>query len=160
MGAMKSSSVSLNRSSSSRGRRSLICAASSQPRPVKNPRHTPSLISEVPMNKSCLFLSAVLLLTGAPAYAGQAPFAADAPNFPISGRDRVYAAEQFSNTVSVIDRLSRLPFNQQKSRCHSPRRSSADELVAAVQEPSSRSRARLLAGSQDTRGRIDRFKFR
>ena len=55
------------------------------------------------MNKSCLFLSAVLLLTGAPAYAGQAPFAADAPNFPISG-DRVYAAEQFSNTVSVIDR--------------------------------------------------------
>ena len=37
------------------------------------------------MNKSCLFLSAVLLLTGAPAYAGQAPFAADAPNFPISG---------------------------------------------------------------------------
>ncbi len=55
------------------------------------------------MNKSCLFLSAVLLLTGAPAYAGQAPFAADAPNFPISGRDRVYAAEQFSNTVSVID---------------------------------------------------------
>ena len=111
------------------------------------------------MNKSCLFLSAVLLLTGAPAYAGQAPFAADAPNFPVSGRDRVYAAEQFSNTVSVIDRLSRLPFNQQKSRCHSPRRSSADELVAAVQEPSSRSRARLLAGSQDTRGRIDRFKF-
>ena len=106
------------------------------------------------MNKSCLFLSAVLLLTGAPAYAG-----ADAPNFPVSGRDRVYAAEQFSNTVSVIDRLSRLPFNQQKSRCHSPRRSSADELVAAVQEPSSRSRARLLAGSQDTRGRIDRFKF-
>jgi len=46
------------------------------------------------MNKSCLFLSAVLLLTGAPAYAG-----ADAPNFPVSGRDRVYAAEQFSNTV-------------------------------------------------------------
>jgi YVTN family beta-propeller protein len=55
------------------------------------------------MNKSCLFLSAVLLLTGAPAYAGQAPFAAGAPNFPISDRDRVYAAEQFSNTVSVID---------------------------------------------------------
>ena len=61
------------------------------------------------MNKSCLFLSAVLLLTGAPAYAGQAPFAADAPNFPISGRDRVYAAEQFSNTVSVIDRLTGYP---------------------------------------------------
>ena len=48
-------------------------------------------------------LSTVLLLAGAPAYAGQAPFAAEAPDFPISGRDRVYAAEQFSNTVSVID---------------------------------------------------------
>ncbi len=47
--------------------------------------------------------STVLLLASAPAYAGQAPFAAAAPDFPISGRDRVYAAEQFSNTVSVID---------------------------------------------------------
>jgi YVTN family beta-propeller protein len=35
--------------------------------------------------------------------AGQTPFPADAPNFAVSGRDRVYAAEQFSNTVSVID---------------------------------------------------------
>ncbi len=50
-----------------------------------------------------LLLSTALLLASAPAFAGQAPFAADAPNFPVSGRDRVYAAEQFSNTVSVID---------------------------------------------------------
>ena len=35
--------------------------------------------------------------------AGQAPFAAAAPDIPLSGRDRVYAAEQFSNTVSVVD---------------------------------------------------------
>jgi YVTN family beta-propeller protein len=48
-------------------------------------------------------LSVMLLLAGAPAFAGQAPFAADAPDFPLSGGDRVYAAEQFSNTVSVID---------------------------------------------------------
>jgi YVTN family beta-propeller protein len=47
--------------------------------------------------------STVLLLASAPAYAGQAPFAAAGPDFPVSGRDRVYAAEQFSNTVSVID---------------------------------------------------------
>src|SRR5262245_61104188 len=47
--------------------------------------------------------STVLLLASTPAYAGQAPFGAAAPDFPISGRDRVYAAEQFSNTVSVID---------------------------------------------------------
>jgi len=38
-----------------------------------------------------------------PARAGQAPRAASAPDVPVSGRDRVYAAEQFSNTVSVID---------------------------------------------------------
>ena len=40
------------------------------------------------------------------AQAGQAPFAASAPNLPISHADRVYAAEQFSNTVSVIDPAS------------------------------------------------------
>src|SRR5919106_414311 len=48
-------------------------------------------------------LPTALLLASAPAQAGQAPFAAKAPDFPVSGRDRVYAAEQFSNTVSVID---------------------------------------------------------
>jgi YVTN family beta-propeller protein len=37
------------------------------------------------------------------AWAGQAPAAASAPDIPVSHRDRVYAAEQFSNTVSVID---------------------------------------------------------
>jgi YVTN family beta-propeller protein len=36
-------------------------------------------------------------------YAGQAPFAAGAPNFPVSQQDRVYAAEQYSNTISVTD---------------------------------------------------------
>jgi YVTN family beta-propeller protein len=38
-----------------------------------------------------------------PAWAGQAPAAAADPDIPISHHDRVYAAEQFSNTVSVID---------------------------------------------------------
>jgi YVTN family beta-propeller protein len=38
--------------------------------------------------------------------AGQPPFAAEAPNLPVSHADRVYAAEQFSNTVSVIDPAS------------------------------------------------------
>src|SRR5262245_38186939 len=50
-----------------------------------------------------LLLSSTLLLASASAHAGQAPFAADAADFPVSARDRVYAAEQFSNTVSVID---------------------------------------------------------
>src|SRR5262249_38608680 len=35
--------------------------------------------------------------------AGQAPGAAADPDVPIGHRDRVYAAEQFSNTVSVTD---------------------------------------------------------
>ncbi|MFC3131486.1 YncE family protein [Microbaculum marinum] len=38
-----------------------------------------------------------------PVLAGQAPFGASAPDIPVSDRDRVYAAEQFSNTVSVTD---------------------------------------------------------
>lgn len=49
--------------------------------------------------------SKVLLLgltaLAGPAYAHQAPWAA--PNVPVSHRDRVYAAEQFSNTLSVTD---------------------------------------------------------
>ena len=44
------------------------------------------------------------MLAGAlPAFAAQAPYASSAPDIPVSHRDRVYAAEQFSNTVSVID---------------------------------------------------------
>src|ERR1700726_1897479 len=38
-----------------------------------------------------------------PALAGQAPGAASGPDIPVSHHDRVYAAEQFSNTVSVTD---------------------------------------------------------
>jgi YVTN family beta-propeller protein len=55
------------------------------------------------------FRYAVVLLAGTmlagalPAFAGQAPLGSAAPDIPVSHRDRVYAAEQFSNTVSVID---------------------------------------------------------
>ncbi len=49
-----------------------------------------------------LLTSSVLALAP-PVLAGQAPGAASDPDIPISHRDRVYAAEQFSNTVSVID---------------------------------------------------------
>jgi YVTN family beta-propeller protein len=37
------------------------------------------------------------------AFAGQAPAAATDPDIPISHQDRVYSAEQYSNTVSVTD---------------------------------------------------------
>jgi YVTN family beta-propeller protein len=49
-------------------------------------------------------LGATFVIGGA--QAGQAPFGASAPNLPVSHSDRVYAAEQFSNTVSVIDPAS------------------------------------------------------
>jgi YVTN family beta-propeller protein len=37
------------------------------------------------------------------AFSGQVPFGQDVPDVAISHQDRVYAAEQFSNTISVID---------------------------------------------------------
>src|SRR6202045_1216832 len=49
-------------------------------------------------------LLAATALGGMPyAWAGQVPAAASDPDIPISHRDRVYSAEQFSNTVSVTD---------------------------------------------------------
>src|SRR6201997_1970918 len=48
-------------------------------------------------------LTSALVMSGASAWAGQSPAAAAAPDIPISHHDRVYAAEQFSNTVSVTD---------------------------------------------------------
>ncbi len=49
------------------------------------------------------FLAGTILATCTGAWAGQAPGALSAPDVPISHHDRVYAAEQFSNTLSVTD---------------------------------------------------------
>jgi YVTN family beta-propeller protein len=46
---------------------------------------------------------ATMLACSLPASAGQAPGAAGDADIPVSHHDRVYAAEQFSNTVSVTD---------------------------------------------------------
>jgi DNA-binding beta-propeller fold protein YncE len=46
---------------------------------------------------------ALLLSCVIPAFAGQAPGAANSPDIAISHRDRFYTSDQFSNTVSVID---------------------------------------------------------
>jgi YVTN family beta-propeller protein len=51
---------------------------------------------------TALLLATVLGMTQV-SRAGQAPGAASAPDIPISHRDRVYSAEQFSNTISVTD---------------------------------------------------------
>ncbi|MET4418769.1 YncE family protein [Bradyrhizobium sp. 956_D2_N1_5] len=55
------------------------------------------------MMMKSIFLAATMLATGSVAWAGQAPGALSAPDIPVSHHDRVYAAEQFSNTVSVTD---------------------------------------------------------
>src|SRR5450631_352956 len=49
------------------------------------------------------FLAATALAGVQTASAGQVPGSASDPDIPISHRDRVYSAEQFSNTVSVTD---------------------------------------------------------
>lgn len=51
-------------------------------------------------------LAVAVALSALPAMAGQAPFSAAAAEIPLSHHDRVYAAEQFSNTVSVTDPAS------------------------------------------------------
>jgi YVTN family beta-propeller protein len=48
-------------------------------------------------------LVSLYVAEGGSAWAGQAPGAAADPDIPVSHRDRVYTAEQFSNTVSVTD---------------------------------------------------------
>ncbi|MBR0871973.1 YncE family protein [Bradyrhizobium tropiciagri] len=57
------------------------------------------------MNRQFLttLLASTVALMSTAAFAGQAPGAASAPDVPVSHHDRVYAAEQFSNTVSVTD---------------------------------------------------------
>jgi YVTN family beta-propeller protein len=54
-----------------------------------------------------LILGALLVATALAAdryaFAGQAPGAASDPDIPVSHQDRVYSAEQYSNTVSVTD---------------------------------------------------------
>jgi YVTN family beta-propeller protein len=52
--------------------------------------------------KSILLAGTILAACG-DAQAGQAPGALSAPDVPLSHHDRVYAAEQFSNTLSVTD---------------------------------------------------------
>ncbi|CAG9186993.1 YncE family protein [Cupriavidus pinatubonensis] len=52
--------------------------------------------------KTALTFSLLIGLSGI-TLAGQAPGPLSAPDVPLSHRDRIYAAEQFSNTVSVTD---------------------------------------------------------
>ncbi|WP_413727960.1 YncE family protein [Sodalis sp. RH19] len=55
------------------------------------------------MKSSFMALSLTLLTAPLSGWAGQAPRAAASADIPVSHHDRVYAAEQFSNTLSVTD---------------------------------------------------------
>jgi len=55
------------------------------------------------MRSVARFAFSTALVTTTSAFAGQAPGPANAPDIAITSRDRVYAAEQFSNTLSVTD---------------------------------------------------------
>lgn len=54
-------------------------------------------------NALAAFVASLAVVGLLPAPAGQAPFSEGAADIPISHSDRVYAAEQYSNTVSVTD---------------------------------------------------------
>src|ERR1700758_1452360 len=52
---------------------------------------------------AAVLLASTSLIGGHDARAGQAPFGVTAPDIPVTHSDRVYSAEQYSNTVSVTD---------------------------------------------------------
>src|SRR5207253_10411217 len=95
------------RPSSSSNRRSRSCTSRWVIlfRPVPPLRHRSTLRRRSDMARHPVALFAFALV-GGQALAGQPPHSAAAPDIAISSRDRVYAAEQFSNTISVIDPAS------------------------------------------------------
>jgi YVTN family beta-propeller protein len=56
-----------------------------------------------PLVPATAWLAGVLVFASSLAWSGQVPDSASGRDIPITHRDRVYAAEQFSNTVSVTD---------------------------------------------------------
>ena len=64
---------------------------------------TPTRITTAILARMTTSILALAPMLAAPAFAGQAPGAAGAPDIPISSRDRVYLSDQSSNTVSVVD---------------------------------------------------------
>jgi YVTN family beta-propeller protein len=61
------------------------------------------LIGFVALAASAAVIASAAFSASPALLAGQAPYAASEPDIPITNHDRVYAAEQYSNTVSVTD---------------------------------------------------------
>ena len=96
-------------------------------------------------------LANAFLAASAPARAGQAPGKSSDPDVPVSHQDRVYAAEQFSNTVSVTD-----PADNRLLGVIRLGGSAAGQLEPALPWPAARARHGIFARSQDPRRRLDR----
>src|SRR6266404_719999 len=88
-----------------------------------------------------------------PAIAQQAPWAR--PDVPISSHDRVYTADQTSNTVSVID-----PAENKLVGVIKLGDPGAGSFESALQRTASCSRPRLFARWQDAGCRFGRIEFR
>lgn len=82
----------------------------------------------------------------AAAQAGQAPFATSAPTLPVSHADRVYAAKQFSNTVSVIDSAANELLGVIRP---SHRQASMSELLLSQEAVDSFYHAAIAAGGRE-----------
>jgi hypothetical protein len=80
-----------------------------------------------------LLLAGTMLATCTGAWAGQAPGALSSPDIPISHHDRVCAAEQISNTVSVTD-----PVDKQAPRSDQTGRFAVRNFQPALQGSGSR----------------------
>ncbi len=88
------------------------------------------------------------------ALAGQAPAAASAADIPISHHDRVYAAEQFSNTVSVTDPADNKLLGVIRLGEPQP-----DEFQPALQGAGAGARHGLLARPSHAGGGLDRLEL-
>src|SRR5436190_6482985 len=101
---MRSSSVSHNPLLSSRGKRSPTCVPSSARRLAQHQLSIQPPADEETRYEVQQFISVDRASARhCPGFCWAGSVCGRASDFPVSGRDRVYAAEQFSNTVSVID---------------------------------------------------------
>ena len=104
------------------------------------------------LNRLSLSLLALLQALASPAFAGQAPGAASAPDIAISSKDRVYLSDQSSNTVSVVDPATEKLLGVIRLGDQTP-----GQPQSAVQGATTGPRHGFFTGPQDTRCGLDRL---
>ena len=103
---------------------------------------------QLPARRHCL----AAVLAAPSALPARHPARLPTPDIPISHRDRVYAAEQFSNTVSVTD-----PADNRLLGVIQLGRAAAGELQPALSGPGAGARHGLLARPPDAGRGLDRL---